>query len=205
MKNKKVMITAFVAMAFASTTFAQDKLKMELGYTISSPVGDFKNYVNKTSVRGATGSIQYSFSKKFALGLQSGYQAYYQKFDRSTYKQNDGSTISAVVSNNVEIVPFIVKGTYLPLGNKANNAQPYLSLGGGVNFVNDVQYLGEFADNETSVPLAVQAGAGVIIPVGQKQTGFKLGATYNYSQYNKHNLRNLNTIGFHAGVVFALK
>jgi len=208
-KTAIIFLSIFAAGLITISASAQDKLKMELSYNISSPLGSFKNdYINKTSFRGATGEISYTINPKFSLGLQSGYQNYYQKYDRQMYKLEGNQAVSAVLTNTMDIIPLLLHGTYLPLGTSATaKVQPYISAGAGVNLVNYGQYLGEFGGTESSASFAAQAGAGIQIPFGNKmnQTAVKLGADYNFVNYNKNDLTNLNNVGVHLGVVFGLK
>ena len=207
MKKLGLILMTFAIAAITNSAFAQDKLKMELGYNLSAPLGSFKtNYVSNTSFRGLTGEISYAINPKFSLGLNLGYQSYYQKYGRQVYKMDGNQTVSAVVSNTLEVMPLMARATYFPMGG-SSSVQPYLSAGAGVNFVNYNQYFGEFGDAQFSSPLGVQAGAGVLIPFGNKlnQSGIKLGATYNYAAYNKNGLSNLSSVGANAGVVFALR
>ena len=207
--KKRVLMLMIAAGIIAVSASAQNKLRMELGYNVSLPQGSFKNdYIKNTSFRGATGEISYAINPKFSLGLHSGYQSYYQKYDRQTYKLQGNETVSAVVSNTMDIMPLLLRGTFYPMGAASEaKVQPYVSAGAGVNLVNYGQYLGEFGGTESAAPFAAQAGAGIVIPFGRKinQTGFKLGATYNYVNYNRNDITGLNNLGLNAGVVFALK
>lgn len=208
MKKRLIMMIAIFAAGFISVSaYAQHKLKMEIGYNISAPLGSFKsNYISNTSFRGLTGEISFAVNSKFSVGLHTGYQSYSQKYGREQYKTGINETTSAVVTNTMEVLPLIVRGTYFP-GGVSSPVQPYVSAGAGVNLVNYSQYFGQFADNQASIPIAAQAGAGILISFGNKfnQSGFKLGATYNFSAYNKNNVSNLSSVGAHAGVVFALR
>jgi outer membrane protein W len=137
--------------------------------------------------------------------LHLGYQSYYQKYERDIYKTGPNETTSAVVTNTMEILPVLLRGTYFPKGG-SKTIQPYLSAGAGINMVTYSQYLGQFAESEVSVPIAAQAGAGVVFPIGRfNQSGIKLGATYNFATYNKNNISGLSSIGANAGVVFNLR
>lgn len=190
-------------------SIANNKWKMELGYNVGIPIGDFKtNEINNTSFRGVTGGINYQLNSKFSLGLNVGYQNYYQKFDRQLFKGQDNQTISAVKTNSIEMMPVILKGTYFPMaGNTKAKLQPYLSAGAGLNVVNYQQYYGEFGGAEYSAPLALQAGAGLQMPLSSNgKTSLKLGATYNYSGYTKNDYTTkLGNVGIHAGLVFPFK
>lgn len=210
MKKRVVILMTMVAVCIISiSASAQDKLKMELSYNISTPLGNFKNdYINKTSFRGAIGEISYTINPKFSLGLQSGYQNYYQKYARQLYKLDGNQTVSAVLTNSMDVVPLLLRGTYYPMGSRASAiVQPYVSAGAGVNMVNYGQYFGEFGGIQSSSAFAAQAGAGIVIPFGKRvnQTGFKLGVTYNYSSYNRNDISKLNSAGINAGVVFSLR
>ncbi|MGI8634383.1 MAG: outer membrane beta-barrel protein [Segetibacter sp.] len=208
-KNVAIFVSMVAVCMLSLSASAQQKLKMELDYNVSSPLGSFKNdFINKTSFRGGSGELSYTFNPKFSLGLQSGFQSYYQKYDRQVYKLAGNQTVSAVVSNTMEIIPVMLRGTFFPVGNtEIAKIQPYVSAGAGVNLVNYGQYLGEFGGTKSSTAFAAQAGAGIKIPFGNRynQTAFKIGATYNYSNYKRNELTNLNSVGFNAGVVFALK
>jgi hypothetical protein len=207
MKNRiAIIMIAFAGSLISVSANAQDRLKLEVGYNVGIPTGTFKtDEVGNTSFRGGFGEISYAINPKFTVGLLAGYQNYYQKFDRQLYKQ-EGQTISAVKTNAIDVMPLLVRGTYLPMGNSKASIQPYVSAGAGVNFINYQQYLGEFGGGEYAVPLAVQAGAGVMIPVGNKNTSFKLGADYNYSGYTSSGQKvKLGNVGVHAGVVFPIK
>jgi hypothetical protein len=208
-KNVVIFMTMVAVCMFSLSASAQNRMRMELSYNIASPLGSFKNdFTNKTSFKGGSGEISYTISPKYSLGLHAGFQSYYQKYDRQTYKLDGNQTISAVVTNTMEIVPIILRGTFFPMGALANaKVQPYISAGAGVNLVNYGQYLGEFGGTEAATPFAAQGGAGIKIPFGRSynQTAFKIGATYNYSAYKRNDLTSLNTVGFNAGVVFALR
>lgn len=198
-----------VAVCMISLSASAQRLKLELNYNVSTPVGSFKNdFINKTSFSGGSGELSYTINPKFSVGLHSGFQSYYQKFDRQVYKLDGNQTVSAVVSNTLDIVPLMLRGTYLPMGATATaKVQPYVSAAAGISMVNYGQYLGEFGGTQASSPFSAQAGAGIRIPFGSSynQTAFKIGATYNYINYNRNQITKLNNVGFNAGVVFALK
>jgi len=146
-KRFLVLMTIFAAFIGFSAS-AQDKFKMELGYNVSVPVGSFKNdYIGKTSFRGGIGEISYTINPKYSVGLQSGYQNYYQKYDRQLYKLDGNQTVSAVLTNTMDIVPVILRGTFYPMGtNTSSIVQPYVSAGAGVNLINYGQYLESLAE-----------------------------------------------------------
>lgn len=210
MKRLAIVLSVLLAVLITSGTFAQatNKWKMQLGYNISAPLGSFKNdYISNTSFRGGVGEISYTVNPKVSIGLASGYQDYYQKYGREVYHAQGNELVSAVISNSMQIVPVLLKGTFSPMGNSSSSIRPFLSAGAGINLVNYRQYLGEFPTSEASGVFAAQAGLGVLVPFNKNntETGFKLGGTYNYAAYNKNGLSNLNSVGLNAGIVFNLR
>ncbi len=210
MKIYAVALSVLATMLFTTESFSQapNKVQFQLGYNISAPLNSFKNdYISNTSFNGVTGQLTYAISPAFSLGLQSGYQDYYQKYGRAIYHTQGNEVVSAVISNSMLVVPLLVNGTYSPMGKKPAIIQPYVSAGAGVSMVSYKQYLGEFPTSSNSAAFTASAGAGILVPFNRNNsnTGFKLGASYNYAAYNKNGLSNLNTIGANAGVVFNLK
>ena len=202
-----IMITVLSSIVNNAVSQADGKIKMKLNYNIGMPVGDFKNsYLNKTSYNGAGGEIFYFFNPKVALGLNIGYQSYYQKYPRQTYKTSDNQNISAVLSNTVELMPVMVNGTFTPLSVGSSRVRPYVSAGAGITLVNYRQFYGEFSNGNASTSLAAQAGAGAMFSFGKNRTSsLQLGANYNYASYNNNGLKSLNTLGLQVGIIFPLK
>jgi hypothetical protein len=195
----------------ATGAFAQssdNKLRMKLNYNIAMPIGSFKSdYIGNTSFNGAGGEIGYWFNPRVGLGLNVGYQSFYQKYARLTYKTGDNESISAVLSNTIEQVPVMLKGTFAPMANTTAKVQPYVSAGAGINLVNYQQYFGQFSNSDASSAFTAQAGAGFMVPFGSSlhNAALQVGATYNYTPYNKNGLSNLNNVGVNAGVIFPIK
>ncbi len=207
---KKIVNVAVVIMfslAASVTVHAQrGDTKFNLNYNYSMPIGSFKNdIISDGSPRGATGDIMYNFSNKISGGIGFGYQDYYQKYPRTTYKTGDNETTSAVLSNSIQAVPIMAKLAFKPLGTRGA-VQPYLTGGAGVSLIGFKQYLGEFGSADNSASFAAQAGAGVFIPFGKlSAAGLSLGANYNYVPYNKNGFGNMNTLDLHAGIYFPLR
>ena len=209
MRRITILISALFLTAIASDTFAQQSTnwRAQIGYNVSAPLGSFKNdFIKNTSFRGVVGEVSYAFNPKFSLGLQSGFQNYYQKYGRQVYQTQPNEHISAVVTNTIEIVPILVKGTFSPMA-AGSIINPYVSLGAGLNMVSYSQYLGEFPGTDASGHFAAQVGAGVMVPFSKArpETAIKVGASYSYGAYNKNYISNLNSVAGNIGVVFALK
>lgn len=186
----------------------QERTTMGIQYQYGLPMGDFKkNLIKEGSPRGASIDIQYALNPRWRVGGGLGYQDFYQKNPRQTYKMSDGSDISAVVSNSVQSTALMAKASFLPLGADSSRLQPYISLGAGANMVQYNQLLGEFASSDDVwVRFAAQAGAGIQYAVGGKgKTALSLGVMYHYMPLNGAGVKNLNNLAVQAGLRFALR
>jgi len=209
MKQFRIIIGVAVLLIIGSTAAnAQSgQLRLDLNYNYSLPLGSFKSdLINKGSGRGFTAALQYGINNKWAAGLGVGYQDYYQKYPRAVYQLDKTQSVSAVLTNSIQVTPIMAKGTFMPMGGKGA-VQPYISVGAGAGIVDFKQYLGEFTSNsKTSASFVAQGGVGVLIPFGRlSASGVKLGADYNYVPYKNFGYNNLSSVNFHAGVFFPLR
>lgn len=189
------------------TTHAQERTTMGVQYQYSLPMGSFKNFIEEGSPRGLSVDILHAFNPRWRVGAGFSYQDFYQKNPRSLYKMEDGSDISAVVSNSVQATALMAKAMFLPLGADSSRLQPYISLGAGANMAQYAQLLGEFSNgDDVWIRFAAQGGAGIKYAVGAKRrTALTLGAVYNYMPLNQASLKHMNNIGIQAGVRFVLR
>lgn len=194
-----------VALAISTTMHAQENpVQLGIGYNFNMPLGSFKNFIGNTSYRGFNGELLIPVSKQLSIGLNASYNDFYQQYPRQVYDDTKGSTISAVVSNSVQTMPLVIKASYSFV--KEGAIRPYISAGGGVNFITYNQYVGEFTnDSRNFIKPTVMGDAGVLIPFGKYSSGgFKLGATYNYTPLSYGDVDNVNNWGVHAGFVIGL-
>jgi hypothetical protein len=205
MKKIKYMAVA-AAMIISLGSVAQDNgLTLKLNYSVASPMGtEFKDLVSKTSFKGIGAELMYHVNSKFAAGIETGSQAFYQKYPRQLYKTSDGGDLSAVVSNNVQTAPILLKAQYSFLPGKL--VQPFVALAAGGNIITYNQYAGEFSnDTKTKFGFAARPEAGVFVPF-RKATGFglSLSAGYNYMPFNYNGIDRLDNITGKLGVSFPL-
>lgn len=168
----------------------------ELNYNVGIPAGGLKDAVSKTSGRGGEIAFMYGLTDRMAVGFTAGMQDFYQKYPRTVLREG-GSDVSAVISNSIQTMPIMAKGTmYLsPMGN----IQPFVSLAAGGNFIQYRKFYGEFVDSRYSFGFAAQPSAGLHIPFGRsRRSGFHIAAGFNFMPY-KYNEVN----GLHHGVVKA--
>lgn len=206
----RIALLFFVAVVLGGVARAQlpvGEMRLNLFYNYSLPQGSFKSdMISKGSPRGGRGELMYGISRTLAVGLQVGFQDYYQKYPRDVYTPDKNENISAVLTNSVQTTPIVAKAYFSPLGNQRLLIQPYVSAGAGLNMINYRQFLGQFESNDASAGFVAQAGAGLQIPFGGLgSSGIMLGVNYSYAPYKRSGFTNMNTLDFQAGVFLPLR
>ena len=206
MKRIKIALLTMIAFSLGAihAPAQRGEVRMIASVASATPLGNFKDVVDKTSVRGADVNILYGLNEKFSLGLNIGFQDFYQKFPRGLYKLSDGSDISAVITNSVQTIPLLATARYnfMPEGR----VQPYATAGAGAAFVTNKQYLGEYPNENNKFSFAAKPGIGVYIPFRkQGQVGLNLGVNYHYIAYKEAGISNLSYLGFTAGIGFPMR
>ena len=177
--------------------------KLEINYSAAVPVSSFRNLTNQVSARGIQGSIMFGVSDKLSLGLQSGFQDFYQKYPREVYTET-GYGLSAVITNSIQVTPLMAKAKYR--FNSTGMVQPYVALAAGGNLISYNKYYGQFVDGKTSIGFAAQPELGIHIPLGAaKRSAFNLSAGYNYMPFKYNDADGLHHASMRAGFSFPLK
>ena len=202
-KKTILILAGFLVGAFTMEA-QQGVVKITLGPSGATPMGQLKNLVNKTTFRGADISIMYGINDRLSAGLNGSFHDFYQKFPRAVYKLTDGSDISAVLTNSVQTIPFLATAEY-NLGPKGY-LQPFVSAGAGGALVMNSQYIGEYPNEDNEIAFALRPGAGLFIPFRKAgEAGINLGVNYTFITYKRDDISNLGYLGFTIGVEFPSK
>jgi outer membrane protein W len=175
-------------------TYTPSPVTFQVRYGIGFPLDGLQQQVSQASYNGWDASLMFHIGYHFSLGLAVEYQDFYQKYPRAVYHYgNDYTNISAVVSNSIQNLPFLLKSTYSFLKPSAC-IQPYIGVGVGINNLSYRQYLGEFSNfNQTSDQLALNGEAGFNIPLTRNhRLGLNLAAEYHYLPFNQDGIPNLD-------------
>ena len=204
---KRIFLAAVLMSCTLISVQAQERLTFGVAYQYALPMGGLKDVISDGSPRGFGVDILVALNEKWRIGGAAGFQDYYQKQERQTYLLSDGSHISAVVSHSLQTTPLLAKTMFSPAAKSESSLKPFISLGAGMNLIQYTQLLGEFTNAEdVHFKFAAQAGAGVLIDVGQqKRTSISLGALYNYMPFNEYEIKNTNNLTFQIGARFPLR
>lgn len=197
------ILFAFGLLLGASAYSQQGTWRLNLNYQAGLPTGNTKNLFNDPSFRGWSGAVLYNATEQLAVGLEAGFQDFYQKNARALYHEG-GSDISAVVTHSIQTIPIMLKGKYM--FTTEGGVRPFAGLGIGGNLVQYRKYYGQFADTDTKFGFAAQPELGVHFPIGRNSnTGIHVAAGYNIMPYQYGDADGLGGAVIKAGVSLPLR
>lgn len=208
------MKTMYLSIAIAGFLFAiapvglkaqERELQLDINYSIGIPGSSFKNdAVSNTSYRGWTANLLYNITPGLSVGIGTGFQDFYQKYPRATYKLEGGGDVSAVLTNSIQTVPLLAQVQYRFMPGSA--IQPYVGVGVGGNMVLYTQYLGETDNSKSSIKFAARPEAGLFVPFRKNgPAGIHAFGVYNYMPYKTYGIDDLSNWGVGLGVKFPLR
>jgi outer membrane protein W len=203
MKSLKYFFFLSASLLVGAAAFSQQGTwRLNLNYGAAFPGSSMKTMFNDASLRGWSGAVLYGATDQLSVGLQAGFQDFYQKNDRQVLHE-DGSDISAVVTHSVQTMPIMLKGQYK--FTTEGRVQPFAGLGIGGNLIQYRKFYGQFSENDTKFGFAAQPEVGVHIPVGRGTTGLQVAAGYNLMPYKYGDADGLNGAFIKAGISFPLR
>jgi hypothetical protein len=202
-KIRLIILFSFSLLLGAAAYSQQGTWKLNANYSAAFPTGNLKNMFSDPSYRGWSGAILYGATDKLQVGLEAGFQDFYQKTDRAVYHEG-GSDVSAVISHSVQTIPLMVKGKYM--FTNEGFVRPFASLAVGGNLVQYRKFYGQFSESDTKFGFAAQPELGIHIPVGKTgNTGLHIAAGYNLMPYKFGDADGLNSAVLKAGISFPLR
>jgi opacity protein-like surface antigen len=147
-----LLVTSFSTVAVAQSSFS---IQYSLGFG-----GSMNDYISSTSVRGATFEYKMYPSPNVSVGLDAGWNHFYERRAYSTY--TDGTlSLSGVQFRYANAVPiFVTTSYYLKPGEKIN---PFIGVGVGTVFMSRYIDMGQYRVTEEAWHFALKPEAGVLV------------------------------------------
>jgi hypothetical protein len=205
MKKLLLLLTILgVGMTFHSVLAQQGEFRMTASLNASIPMGDLKELAGNSTLRSADITVLYGINERMSAGLQGGFRDFYEKFSRALYQSEDGSQVSAVLSNSVQQIPIMAAFRYNLMPEA--RIQPYASLAAGANIILYKQYIGEYPSSDSKVGFAARPELGIYMLFRKGgEAGLNLGLHYTYAPYNRFELGALNYAGIKLGIGFPMR
>jgi outer membrane protein len=169
---KKSLLLFVIAGCMISPAFAQHSFSIQYALGFG---GTMNNYITSTSVRGATFEYKIYPQPNISIGIDAGWNHFYERRAYDTYTQGTRS-LSGVQYRYANVVPiFVTTSYYLSPGNKFN---PFVGLGVGTLFFSRYVDMGIFRVTEDEWHFALKPEAGVLVSLNPEMD-LILGLRYN--------------------------
>jgi outer membrane protein W len=193
---KKILLLLLTALCMKGA-YAQAG-DFTLSYPISLPMGNLHDYIGATSFRGISMEFNKRVKPNVAVGLEVGWNVFYERTEAKTYEQETAS-ITGVTYRYTNSVPMIVGAKWYK-GSESGKATPFAGLGLGVLYVNRATDFGLYRLTTDAWQFCIRPELGVNF---QLQPGLAayVGAKY-YSAFNTDDLDGQPFLSFNVGLVF---
>ena len=131
--KKVVLIILIIAGMLRTPAVAQDNV-YSFTYSMGFAMGDFNDFISQPSFRGATFDYRKMLTDKVGVGVEFGWNAFYEEMDYATYTRETGS-ISGKQYRYCSAVPMLASVDYYFMpGEKLS---PFAGLGIGTQFTSN--------------------------------------------------------------------
>lgn len=169
---KKILLFVLLAALAVLPAMAQSSFSIQYSMGFGGTIND---YISSTSVRGVTFEYKVFPSPNVSIGLDAGWNHFYERRAYATYTSGNTS-LSGVQFRYANAVPiFATTSYYFSPGNKVN---PYFGLGVGTIYLSRYVDMGIFEVTDEDWHFALKPEAGVLVSLNPDMD-LLLGLRYN--------------------------
>lgn len=170
----KKLLFIISALILSSVAFSQNY--WNLTYDISTPLGETRNLVEKTSFRGFGIDGRGFINDNITVGGSWSWNVFYERRDDQSYTK-DTRTIHGNQFGYINAMPFMVTSHYY-FGEDAG-IRPYFGTGAGTIWKEEKLEIGTYSITSNSWQFGLTPEIGIFLPVGTTAFIF-LNAKYTY-------------------------
>lgn len=188
---KKILFLTLLAFAVVPA-MAQSSFSIQYSMGFGGTMND---YISSTSIRGATFEYKAYPSPNISIGLDAGWNHFYERRAYATYTTGTTS-VSGVQFRYANAIPiFATTSYYFSPGNKIN---PFLGFGVGTIFLSRYVDMGIFEVTDQDWHFAIKPEAGVLVSLNPDMDlilGLRFNNAFATSDSDTQNYMTFN-IGF---------
>lgn len=172
-------IIAVIALV-SCTGFAQELLT-NVTWNIGIPVSKTNQYVTDVTYRGFTIAGRKFIDNENSVGFMTGWNVFDEKSTEPINVDygNGSGTISGTQVRSINAFPLLV-GIHHHYGNK-KDMRAFIGLNAGMYYILQRLDIGVYRFDNDNWHFGLSPEAGLLIPVGEENTIFYIGARYNYA------------------------
>ncbi len=184
---KKNILITLLLIVFTAFTYGQDYTKWELEWNIGFPTGDFKDYIDESSLRGIEFGGSYEFETGVIAGGTMGYSAFFKETERITTVFDDGA-LTAKHFRDVYSYFFLAEGGYSFL--QGSDIRPFLKLGIGAYYTEQNFQVGLLYLEDDSWDFGIRPEFGIQYFNTRSQVGVTINGKFNFVTDYGNDLNN---------------
>ncbi len=178
MKTSQSIIT-IIFLLITTTLAAQSKTNLH--YSIGFPMSDTKDYIRKTSWRGVLFEYEKLIQPNIGVGIQTGWNTFYEAMNRDTYPIENGA-ITSKQYRYINTVPIHLTGKYY-FTDEESPIRPFVGLGVGTNYLEQRTDNGLFSNKYDAWLFNIKPKAGFLMPLNYKSSA-TVSLEYNTTSKN---------------------
>ena len=191
---KKIFFLLLLAGSISTAAIAQSSFSIQYALGFGGSMNDF---ISSTSVRGVTFEYKVYPSPNVSIGIDAGWNHFYERRAYSTYTSGT-SSLSGTQFRYANAAPiFATASYYLKPGDKIN---PYIGFGIGTIFMSRYIDMGQFRVSEDGWHFALKPEAGVLVNLNPDMD-LILGLRYN-NAFATSNANAVDYLTFNIGFVW---
>jgi len=195
MKRIYIIILLLIVTS-GSRLIAQTNL-FALQYSVGFTMGDFKDFIGKESWRGVTMDYRSMVNENVGVGIETGWNAFYEKKDYATYVDGTRS-LSGTQFRYCSAIPILVSADYY--FNPGESLSPFIGLGIGTIYTRNDLDMGLYTIREDVWHFALKPEAGLLFKT-RPDFGIMLCVKY-YNGFNSEDLGTRNYVATNIGFVW---
>lgn len=191
---KKTIFLLLLTGCLVSPAVAQHSFSIQYALGFG---GTMNNYITSTSVRGATFEYKIFPQPNFSIGLDAGWNHFYERRAYDTYTSGTTS-LSGIQYRYANAVPiFVTTSYYLSPGEKIN---PFIGLGVGTLYIDRYMDMGQFRVTDEEWHFALKPEFGALVNLSPDMD---LILSYRYnSAFATNDSDHQNFMAFNIGFVW---
>lgn len=197
--KKVIILSIFCSIVFTKQIHSQQESFMSIQYAMGLGTGDMGDFISETSFRGAVIEYRSAVSSNLLVGIDLGWNVFYEKKNYDTYSIGTES-LSGVQYRYQNAVPILISTDYLFLS--ASQFKPFASFGIGTIYYERATDMNIYRWKETTWQFALKPEIGFLYELSYS-TSFKMAAKY-YHGFKTTDLDAQGYFSLSAGFAFIL-
>jgi len=190
----------FCSLFITTKSYAQQESYMSLQYSVSFGTGDLGDYISAASWRGALLEYRSAVKGKLMVGVDLGWNVFYEKKDYDTYSVGTES-LSGIQYRYQNAVPILVAADYLILSSESL-VKPYVGLGIGTIYNERSTDMGMYRWKENPWQFALKGELGLLYELSYRSS-VKFAAKY-YNGFKSNSLDGQSYFSLNLGMAWVL-